>query len=134
MARLVDKIIITNLDGRLGSHHAVEDLLKCRNNLATLRSELRGFLASQCQPISTKDQRMSKESRWIKFLQLSCERTVSTNCRYLQRHLSQLESQNANLPTWSELRNEIVRSAAETLHIYEELIALDNLRYAPNFL
>jgi len=108
--------------------------LQCRSNLETLITDIQTLMPSLSHKIGGEGQDKNDEKRWIMYLQLSCERTVSTNCRYLQRHLSQYRSSEPNLPTWSQLRNEIVRSAANTLHIYEELLTFDFLRYAPNFL
>ncbi|OAL38362.1 hypothetical protein AYO20_02421 [Fonsecaea nubica] len=134
-AALLDRTITVDLDYTLGSEDAIRELYECQREITILRTELSSYIASQSDGGVKDGTPVPTEMRWIMFLQLSTERTLSVVCRYLRRHIEKSQAWDASCShKVSEIRAEMVRAAARTLNLYEELLNSDCLRYSPNFL
>ncbi|KIX96494.1 uncharacterized protein Z520_07760 [Fonsecaea multimorphosa CBS 102226] len=121
-----------SLEMALGSEEAVKALVTCKNDTTALRAELSDYLLRRFDA-ETNDEILTRtEKLWIIFLQLSTERTLSVACLFLRRHIERCESWHGSL-SLSDVKAEMVRAAARTLNIYEELLELGCLRYSPNF-
>ncbi|OQV02314.1 Fungal Zn2-Cys6 binuclear cluster domain-containing protein [Cladophialophora immunda] len=134
-AALLDRTIMIDLDYALGSDEAIRDLYQCQQEITVLRTELCSYITSQSDAGAKNGKSVPTQMRWITFLQLSTERTLSIACRYLRRHIENRQAWDAAFShSLSEVRAEMVRAAARTLNLYEELLHSDCLRYSPNFL
>ncbi|EXJ91555.1 hypothetical protein A1O3_00103 [Capronia epimyces CBS 606.96] len=134
-AALLDRTIAIGLDHALGDEAAIKALRACQSEINALRTELSNYLS---QHFGTgahhADGPDRAEQRWIMFLQLSTERTLSIACRYLRKHFAKRQACEPDVSqSLCEVKAETTRAAARTLGIYEELLELDCLRYSPTY-
>lgn len=128
------RVLAANLGKTIGSDDAIRGLSVCQNDITALRAELSGYIARQFDTDVNNTNPNRAEKRWIQFLQLSTERTLSLACRLSRAHLEHRRSWEIVAPqTLAETRAEMTRSAARTLNICEQLLELGWLRYSPNY-
>lgn len=112
-----------------------QTLLQIQWQLSTDTQALQTSLVSQQQNVEVDEAHKTlDDKRWTLFLQLGYERVVALNSRALQNLLGQDGMQMDNVPTWSQLRTSIVKSAAKSLQIFEELLTHDLLKYSHSFM
>lgn len=132
---LVDETIAASSENNSSRVSSSQTLLQLQLRLSTDTQALQASLLSQQQNVEVGEAHKTLDDRrWTLFLQLGYERVVALNSRALQNLLGQDGMQMDNVPTWSQLRTSIVKSAAKSLQIFEELLIHDLLKYSHSFM
>ncbi|EXJ69764.1 uncharacterized protein A1O5_06835 [Cladophialophora psammophila CBS 110553] len=128
---LLDRIAKANVGQRLEPTRSLETLTTCYNELVREPPRTLSQFFSGRADIKTRSE---VDNMWLTFLHINYERIVALNCRYLHKILSETAITHADTPRLQDIRTSIVRSAARSINLYEDLLVVGTLRYSHGFM
>lgn len=102
--------------------------LECREELT------RPQTLSHRPSLPGQDHDAEADDMWLTFLQINHERVVALNGRYLHKALSASGADPSMEPTLEQVRAWIIKSAVDTVRMFEDLLVVDSLRFSHGYM